>query len=200
MNAFWEVKEAISFTNTFAFTMRCSFNVFFVCAPISSFCRERRRSEGTSLTLNTSHVKRAALWLQTVPPRQVVYRRLEGEPSLADRMAECQQVTQVCNNGLTLQSPLQLMWEGYAPKEAALTSAGEHREWKRMMTMMQVPWFLPKVALYHMCFDIQLRVMSYPLCAWLFSHSAGSGNDPCLGKAGCICKCLYLQGTAIHHS
>lgn len=128
MNAFWEVKEAISFTNTFAFTMRCSFNVFFVCAPISSFCRERWRSEGTSLTLNTSHVKRAALWLQTVPPRQVVYRRLKGEPSLADRMAECQQVTQVCNNGLTLQSPLQLMWEGYAPKEAALTSAGEHRE------------------------------------------------------------------------
>lgn len=88
MNAFWDIKEAISFTNTFAFTMRCSFNVFFVCAPISSFCRERRRSEGTSLTLNTSHVKRAALWLQTVPPRQVVYRRLEGEPSLADRMAE----------------------------------------------------------------------------------------------------------------
>lgn len=40
MNAFWEVKEAISFTNTFAFTMRCSFNVFFVCAPISSEAEE----------------------------------------------------------------------------------------------------------------------------------------------------------------
>lgn len=73
-------------------------------------------------------MKRAALWLQTVLPQQVVYRRLEGELSLADRVAECQQVTQVCNNGLTLKSPLQLMWESYAPKEAALTSAGEHRE------------------------------------------------------------------------
>lgn len=55
-------------------------------------------------------------------------RRLEGELSLADRFAECQQVTQVCNNGLTLQCPLQLMGERDTPKEAVLTSAGEHGE------------------------------------------------------------------------